>query len=91
MKVYTMTAADLQAARAEDPKSWPTAEQLEQLRSGDGLRICPAEIPEHETRRMCKTIIAGVKELFKDPEICADFEKWKQARQGAADPEGGDA
>lgn len=88
MRVQTITAAELQEIRAEDPQSWPRPEQLDQLRSGDGLRICPEEIPEHETRRMCSTIIAGVKRLFEDPEIKADFEKWKSARQAAADPEG---
>ena len=91
MIVYKMTAAKLQEIRAEDPKSWPTEEQLKELRSGDGLRICPEEIPEHDTRRMCSTIIEGCKRLFEDPEIKADFEKWKQARQAAADLQEGDA
>lgn len=87
MTVYKMAAEDLQAMRAADPGSWPRPEQLEQLRSGDGLRIDPDKIPEHETNAMCRVIMAGVKELFKDPEIRADFEKWKRERHAAADPE----
>lgn len=89
MTVYKMRAEDLQAARerAGDPKSWPRADQLDQLRSGDGLRIDPDRIPDHETKAMCRAIVAGVKRLFEDPEVKADFEKWKAARQAAADPE----
>lgn len=91
MKVYTMTAEALQEHRAGDPKSWPRPEQLDQLRSGDGLRICPEEIPEHETNAMCRAIVAGVKRLFEDPEIQADFEKWKAARSAAEDQREGKA
>ena len=87
MTVYKMQAEQLQEMRAADPKSWPRPEQLDQLRSGDGLRIDPDRIPDFETKAMCREIVAACKRLFEDPAVKADFEEWKKARQAAAAPE----
>lgn len=87
MTVYKMRAEDLQDMRADDPRSWPRADQLEKLRSGDGLRIDLDKVPDFEMNALCRAIVAGAKELFKDPDVRADFEKWKRERQAAADPE----
>lgn len=38
-------------------------------------------LPDHETDALCRTLIGGVKELFKDPAVQADFKRWQQERQ----------
>ena len=38
-------------------------------------------IPDHELDALCRTLIGGVKELFKDPAVQADFKSWQLERQ----------
>lgn len=38
-------------------------------------------IPDHERDALCRTLIGGVKELFKDPAVQADFKRWQQERR----------
>lgn len=38
-------------------------------------------LPDHETDALCRTLIGGVRELFKDPAVQADFKRWQQERQ----------
>ena len=47
---------------------------------GEAPVIDVSKIPEHEMDLMCRTLIPAVKELFKDPAVREDFEKWKAAR-----------
>ena len=38
-------------------------------------------MPEHQTDAMCRTVIGCLGRLFENPEIRADYERWKINRQ----------
>ena len=38
-------------------------------------------VPDHELDAICRTLIGGVNEAFKDPAVQADFKRWQQERQ----------
>ena len=38
-------------------------------------------LPNHTTDALCRTLIGGVRELFKDPAVQADFKRWQEERQ----------
>ena len=40
-----------------------------------------ADIPEHQTDAMARTLIGCITRLFEDPAIKADYEHWKRERQ----------
>lgn len=44
-------------------------------------------IPDHERDLMCRTLIKSVKELFKDPAVQEDFERWKAERAARREAE----
>lgn len=41
-------------------------------------------LPQHEVDYMCRTLIASVKELFRDPAVQEDFARWKAERAARA-------
>ena len=40
-------------------------------------------MPHFEVDRMCSTIIGCVNRFFENPDVQADFERWKQSREAA--------
>lgn len=44
-------------------------------------------IPDHERDLMCRTLVSSVKELFKDPAVQEDFERWKAERAARREAE----
>ena len=64
--------------RAEDFRDLP--ESLEGLSSGAELRADFSQMPEFEQDALCRVLISGIKEAFKDPAIQDDFEKWRAER-----------
>ena len=37
-------------------------------------------IPSHQTEAMSRTLIGCIERLFQDPDVKADYERWKQER-----------
>ena len=38
-------------------------------------------MPEHQTDAMMRTLIGCVSKLFENPEIKADYERWKKSKK----------
>lgn len=44
-------------------------------------------IPDHDRDLMCRELTRTVKELFKDPAVQEDFERWKAERAARREAE----
>lgn len=51
-----------------------------QNRTPENVTVDLAEIPPHQTDAMCRTLIGCIGRLFENPEIQADYKRWKQER-----------
>lgn len=39
-----------------------------------------AAMPEHEQDAMARTLISSISRLFENPDVKADFERWKREK-----------
>ena len=44
-----------------------------------------AAMPEHERDAMARTLIGCISRLFENPDVKADYERWKTARKNTKD------
>lgn len=45
------------------------------------VKINLNEMPKYQQDAMCKTILSCTKKFFENPEVQADFERWKKERE----------
>lgn len=50
-------------------------------RTPEKLNIDLDTIPPNESDALCRAIIHGMGEIFKDPKVRADYENWKKQRE----------
>ena len=43
-----------------------------------------ADMPEHDRDAMARTLIGCISRLFENPDVKADYERWKQRRSQSA-------
>ena len=55
--------------------------KIAKSRTPDKADVNLADIPEHQTDAMARTLIGCITRLFEDPAIKADYERWKRERQ----------
>ena len=50
-------------------------------RDPEAITVNLDAIPDHTNDALCRTLVVGIKEIFKDPAVLADFENWREKRQ----------
>ena len=57
--------------------------KIAKARTPNTAEIVLADIPEHQQEAMARTLIGCIGRLFENPDVKADYERWKQKRKEA--------
>lgn len=50
-------------------------------RTPQNINIELEDLPENESDALCRAVLRGMAEVFKDPTVAADFQEWKKQRE----------
>jgi hypothetical protein len=56
------------------------SEKIVISRTPDTVKINFNEIPAHAKDALARALISDIKEAFKNPEVSADYKRWKKER-----------
>lgn len=60
----------------------PKTEKVVVSTTLDAVKVNVSEIPKHETDTLCRVLIHGITEAFKNPQLAAEYEEWRAKRYG---------
>lgn len=55
--------------------------KIAKARTPNTAEIVLADTPEHQQDAMARTLISCISRLFENPDIRADYERWKQLKK----------
>lgn len=50
------------------------------IRTSEAVRINPKEVPAFEFQIACSVLATSIKRALADPQLRADFDRWKERR-----------